>query len=347
MGGRAADRPRHRTGYTFENGDSLAWSTGRHRLGLDRHRLRLRRAAQRRRLRLLRRRRRRRGQGNIARLTDFKAGELSSQGAPDTTISSGPTGVVVPNVSFSFEASESGAAFECALDGASFGECASPKTYAGLPEGAHTFKVRATPGPAGWTKLRPSAKLRGCRSRARRRSRPRSETISSGAKSRSRYRQVVEDRVGERDRRGVAGVLPRLRVQRWPVRCLLEPQDTSATAKKPPCSSRASWALAPRQPDSTCRSGWTCPSPENERTGYEARFTGGRQLDHYAVQLSKWVSGSRTALACTAGFSLPVDAVVAFGDAGGALRSGPAPAGLRWRSARTTRPTTAATRAWR
>ena len=46
------------------------------------------------------------------------------------------------------------------------------------------------------------------------------------------------------------------------------------------------------------------------------------------MEISKWVSGSRTVLASTAGFSLPVDAVVAFGDTGGALTLWTGSAGL-------------------
>jgi hypothetical protein len=46
--------------------------------------------------------------------------------------------------------SESGVSFECRLDGGSFGNCDSPKTYNGLNDGGHTFDVRGT-DPAGNT----------------------------------------------------------------------------------------------------------------------------------------------------------------------------------------------------
>src|SRR5207245_609873 len=45
--------------------------------------------------------------------------------------------------SFSFS-SEAGASFQCALDGAAFASCSSPKTYSGLADGSHTFQVKAT-----------------------------------------------------------------------------------------------------------------------------------------------------------------------------------------------------------
>lgn len=64
--------------------------------------------------------------------------------APDTTITSGPTGTVTTSsASFSFTATET-ATFACSLDGAAFSSCTSPASYTGLANGAHTFQVRAT-----------------------------------------------------------------------------------------------------------------------------------------------------------------------------------------------------------
>lgn len=65
---------------------------------------------------------------------------------PDTTITAGPTGVTnSASPSFSFTASpSSGATFECSMDSSTaWSACTSPKAYAGLSEGAHTFRVRA------------------------------------------------------------------------------------------------------------------------------------------------------------------------------------------------------------
>ena len=79
---------------------------------------------------------------------------------PSATIDSGPSGTVSSDsASFTFS-SEAGATFECDLDGGGFTACTSPKSYSGLSEGAHTFRVRArdaagnvdpTPAARTWT----------------------------------------------------------------------------------------------------------------------------------------------------------------------------------------------------
>ena len=63
--------------------------------------------------------------------------------APQTTVSgpSGLTGDSTPTFQFS---SESGATFQCRVGTASFATCTSPLTIGPLPDGPHTFEVRAT-----------------------------------------------------------------------------------------------------------------------------------------------------------------------------------------------------------
>ena len=64
--------------------------------------------------------------------------------APQTQINSGPSGLTkdaTPSFGFS---SGPGASFECELDGGAYAACSSPKTYSTLPNGHHTFRVRAT-----------------------------------------------------------------------------------------------------------------------------------------------------------------------------------------------------------
>ena len=80
--------------------------------------------------------------------------------APQTTLDSGPAArTTATSARFTFSASEP-ATFECRLGAGSFSPCASPKTYAGLARGLHSFAVRAidpagnadaTPAASSWT----------------------------------------------------------------------------------------------------------------------------------------------------------------------------------------------------
>ncbi|MEX2255948.1 MAG: Ig-like domain-containing protein, partial [Acidimicrobiia bacterium] len=64
---------------------------------------------------------------------------------PNTTITANPADPTnATGASFSFTSTEAGGTFECRIDGGSWSACSSPKTYAGLGEGSHTFDVRAT-----------------------------------------------------------------------------------------------------------------------------------------------------------------------------------------------------------
>jgi hypothetical protein len=77
--------------------------------------------------------------------------------APETTITSGPASPTnATDASIAFIATETGASFECSLDGAPFAACASPKTYSALAAGTHTFAVRATDA-AGNTDTTPAS----------------------------------------------------------------------------------------------------------------------------------------------------------------------------------------------
>ena len=87
-------------------------------------------------------------------------GAVSGPVAPETTITSGPTGTVnSTSASFSFTSSAGGSTFSCSLDGGAAVGCTSPTPYSGLAEGSHTFTVAATangltdPTPASrtWT----------------------------------------------------------------------------------------------------------------------------------------------------------------------------------------------------
>jgi hypothetical protein len=79
--------------------------------------------------------------------------------APTASVDSGPASpTTATSASFTFSADEP-STFECKIDGGAFVSCSSPKAYAGLGGGVHTFQVRATdavgnvgsPASYGWT----------------------------------------------------------------------------------------------------------------------------------------------------------------------------------------------------
>ncbi|MDA0181841.1 Ig-like domain-containing protein [Solirubrobacter phytolaccae] len=70
---------------------------------------------------------------------------VNAAGAPNTTITGGPSGPVGDTTpTFTFTSSEAvGSTFQCRVDSAAFATCTSPHTTAALSQGAHTFQVRA------------------------------------------------------------------------------------------------------------------------------------------------------------------------------------------------------------
>ncbi|MCC6327391.1 MAG: PxKF domain-containing protein [Acidobacteria bacterium] len=78
---------------------------------------------------------------------------------PDTTITANPpANSNSASAAFQFTSNETGASFQCSLDGGAFAACTSPQNYAGLSDGPHTFQVRAVdaagntdPTPASYT----------------------------------------------------------------------------------------------------------------------------------------------------------------------------------------------------
>ncbi|MCW3016577.1 MAG: OmpA protein, partial [Solirubrobacterales bacterium] len=61
------------------------------------------------------------------------------------------------SASFYFSDDEAGVSFLCSLDGSTFAACSSPKSYSGLSQGSHTFRVEAVDAagnvsaPRSWT----------------------------------------------------------------------------------------------------------------------------------------------------------------------------------------------------
>ncbi|HEX3256084.1 MAG TPA: sigma-70 family RNA polymerase sigma factor [Gaiellaceae bacterium] len=63
---------------------------------------------------------------------------------PETSIAAGPSGPVsAKSATFRFSSSDSHATFQCRLDGGKWTPCASGRSYSGLGQGEHTFRVRA------------------------------------------------------------------------------------------------------------------------------------------------------------------------------------------------------------
>jgi DNA-directed RNA polymerase specialized sigma24 family protein len=63
---------------------------------------------------------------------------------PQTAITAGPKGPTsATSATFRFSSTESPATFQCKLDSKDWVACSSPKSYSGLSQGAHTFRVRA------------------------------------------------------------------------------------------------------------------------------------------------------------------------------------------------------------
>ena len=96
--------------------------------------------------------------GNIDPTPASRSFTVLDTTAPQTTISSGPSGGTTdPTPTFAFSANEAGSTLKCRLDGGSFGTCSSPFTTPHLEDGAHTFEVRAT-DPAGNTDSSPASR---------------------------------------------------------------------------------------------------------------------------------------------------------------------------------------------
>ena len=73
----------------------------------------------------------------------------------DTTINSGPSGYVSEkSATLAFSSTRTPATFRCGFDGPPLRSCSSPKSYGGLADGEHTFRVKATDS-AGNTDMTP------------------------------------------------------------------------------------------------------------------------------------------------------------------------------------------------
>ncbi len=72
------------------------------------------------------------------------AGLAADLDPPETTIDSGPSGSTNDSTpTFAFSADEADSSFECSVDSKTFAACSSPHTTEYLPDGPHSFEVRA------------------------------------------------------------------------------------------------------------------------------------------------------------------------------------------------------------
>lgn len=255
------------------------------------------------------------GAGNIARLSNFKAGRLSIS-LPDTTITGGSSGKVTPDVAFTFSSDTGGATFECALDAGTYAACSSPKSYEGLTEGSHTFKVRAVKG--GFVDSTPAERTVEVKEVAKAVSSvaildefKRSEIpLANGKWTKTSWVEQIgasweEPWHGYGSNNNLAGAY-------WNGATFSDASAgllVSATVGSGSTASGEYMAV------------WLdMPSPGSARSGYEARFTGTNgSASAYKVELSKWVSGTRTVLGTKEGFSLPVNTTFVLTETGGKL----------------------------
>ena len=76
--------------------------------------------------------------------TSVKLRVVSDTRAPQTSITSGPSGTTDSTAaSFSFRSDEKRSSFECRVDAGDWRACSSPMAYVEVPDGEHTFSVRA------------------------------------------------------------------------------------------------------------------------------------------------------------------------------------------------------------
>jgi hypothetical protein len=254
--------------------------------------------------------------GGAGTLYNFRAGQVFNQ-PPDTSITAGPKGNVLPNVAVSFSSNKTGTSFECSLDGVAYGTCTSPKSYSSLSEGAHVFKVRAvgsggkdeTPAERSFQTIAPAKAMSKV---AVLDNLERSEIpLANGKWSKTNWTNGIggawlEGYRGFGSNGGLEGAY-------WNPATFSDGGEsqliaaTVGTGATPAGQYLGLWL--------------DMPNPGSERTGYEARFTGTNgTATAYQVELSKWVAGTRTVLSSTTGFSLSAGTTIALSEtAGGTL----------------------------
>jgi Ricin-type beta-trefoil lectin domain-like len=248
--------------------------------------------------------------GGAGTLYNLRAGSIAQP--PDTTISAGPTGTVLPDVSFSFTATEAGASFECSLDAGAYAACTSPKAYSALAEGSHSFRVRAvgvagtdeTPAERSFTVAGVGASVTKVplRDDFNRQEIP----LANGKWTKTSWgTEIGGSYLGGYHGYGGNGNA-----------AVYWNQATFSAAEAPLFVAATVGTGSPGSGESLALT-MDMPSPGGTRAGYEARFSGvNGSATNYKAELAKWVSGTRTVLATKEAFSLPVNTIMTLVDTG-------------------------------
>jgi RHS repeat-associated protein len=250
---------------------------------------------------------------------NFKAGRVAEP--PETTISGGSSsGLVPPNVAFSFTANDSEATFECSIDGGTYSACSSPTAYQGLAEGTHTFRVRAV-GPGG-TELTPAERSFQVvaatkaithvplRDNLERNQNP----LATNTWAQSMWASEIGGVWGG-THPGYGSNTSGTAAAYWNPTTFSDAENAMiATATVGNGGTGAGERLAAGERMAL----WLdMPEPAGEkRTGYEARFEGVSE-GNYHVEISRWISGGQATLASASNVSLALGSIVALSETGG------------------------------
>lgn len=260
------------------------------------------------------------GAGNASRSNNFKAGSLNE--VPDTTILSGPTGYVTPDIALTFSSTPAGASFECKLDSGSWATCTSPRAYEGLAAGSHTVEVRANAGPGT---VDPTPDKRSF-----------NVVTAAEAAGRTWVRDDfdrMEMPIGSSDwaKTKWADIIGSA-YENFGYVNIGEPYDEEDVAnaywKKGSFNDAAGANLVGATytypglpyPGSHVSLWLGMPSPGSEKSGYEARFEStAESSSQFKVELAKWVSDTRFVLSSTTGYTLAQGDKILLSDTGDML----------------------------
>ena len=256
------------------------------------------------------------GAGTVSRFGNFRLG-MPDLVAPNTTISaSSSAGNVPPSVAFSFTSDEGGAAFECSMDGGAYSSCTSPKSYTGLSEAQHTFRVRAVGvGGVDETPAQRAVQVKtAANSIAKTPLRDNLERIEMPMSTSTFSKPTWAPEIGWiRNDSGYHG---------WGS----NEGGVAAAYWNPSTYSSASHAAqvaatlgSPGIVGPGDRAGlWLhMLNPGSAKSGYEARFEG--VLGSMKAEISRWVGGSRSVIAAKEGVTLPIGTTFALSETGGRL----------------------------